>query len=215
MSRYKWEPGTNERVGRYRDTATGRFVSQAVVREELDRTLDRASSEIAGALAEALRNRQISVADWEVRMMQHIKDVHLNAIALERGGWANMTAQDYGRAGGVIARQYKYLHNFAGEIVSGKQKLDGSLVVRAKMYTQAGRTTYHRSRQASVADTEITHVRSTLNPADHCDECVELDGRWFRIGDPRYKLPGQRICRTNCHCDEELGRDIGGEIVVA
>jgi len=26
------------------------------------------------------------------------------------------------------------------------------------------------------------------------------------VGDPAYKLPGQRICTKNCRCSEEYGR---------
>jgi hypothetical protein len=67
----------------------------------------------AKALAEALRGRQVSLADWEVGMRRVVKNTHLNAIALERGGWANMTPADYGRAGQIIREQYGYLKGFA------------------------------------------------------------------------------------------------------
>ena len=96
MSRYRFEPSSGV-SGRYRDTLTGRFVPAATVRRELDRYLD-ASDDAARALARALRNREVSLADWELGMRRLIKNTHLNAVALERGGWANMTPADYGRA---------------------------------------------------------------------------------------------------------------------
>ena len=198
---YRWEPNAGA-SGRYRDER-GRFVASSTVRRELDRYLD--NSDPAKALAEALRGRQVSLADWEVGMRRVVKNTHLNAIALERGGWANMTPADYGRAGQIIREQYGYLKNFAADIASGKQRLDGTLGVRAKLYTQAGRETFYRSKQANLA-AGVDMVRSVRHARDSCSECVSLDGKWFRVGDPTYKLPGQRICTKNCRCSEEYGR---------
>ena len=176
---YRWEP-TAGVSGRYRDER-GRFVASSTVRRELDRYLD--NSDPAKALAEALRGRQVSLADWEVGMRRVVKNTHLNAIALERGGWANMTPADYGRAGQIIREQYGYLKNFAADIASGKQRLDGTLGVRAKLYTQAGRESFYRSKQANLAE-GVDMVRSVRHARDSCVECVSFDGKWFRVGDP-------------------------------
>jgi hypothetical protein len=71
---YRWEPNAGV-SGRYRDTSTGplRSVASSTVRRELDRYLD--NSDPAKALAEALRGRQVSLADWEVAMRRHVKNV--------------------------------------------------------------------------------------------------------------------------------------------
>jgi len=199
---YRWEP-TAGVSGRYRDTSTGRYVQGATVRRELDRYLDTADP--AKALAEALRGRQVSLADWEVAMRRHVKNTHLNAIAMERGGWANMTPADYGRAGQIVREQYGYLKNFAADIASGKQRLDGTLGVRAKLYTQAGRETFYRSKQANLQP-GIDMVRSIKHARDSCRDCEYLNGKWFRVGDPAYSLPGRRQCNKNCRCTEEYGR---------
>lgn len=207
MSRYRFEPSSGV-SGRYRDTLTGRFVSSATVRRELDRYLD-ASDDAARALARALRNREVSLADWELGMRRLIKNTHLNAIALERGGWANMRPQDYGRAGQIIREQYGYLKQFGLDIASGKQRIDGTLDYRAKLYTEAGRNSMYRSMHANMK-AEITHVQSVLHARDNCRGCLDLAGRWFRIGDPAYKLPGNRDCLHNCRCSENfaaLGAD--------
>ena len=198
---YRWEPSAGV-SGRYRDATTGRYASGATVRRELDRYLDTADP--AKALAEALRGRQVSVADWEVAMRRHIKNTHLNSIALERGGWANMTPADYGRAGQIIREQYGYLRGFAGDIASGKQKLDGTLGVRATLYSQAGRESFYRSKQANLAQ-GLDMVGSIRHARDSCRECIDLDGKWFKVGDPAYKLPCQRICNKRCHCSERYG----------
>jgi len=199
---YRWQPNAGA-SGRYQDAATGRFASGATVRRELDRYLDTADP--ARALAEALRGRQVSLADWELGMRRVVKSTHLNAIALERGGWANMRPQDYGRAGQIIREQYSYLRGFAGDITSGKQRLDGTLGRRAQLYTQAGRESFYRSKHANLAP-GIDMVRSIKHARDSCRDCEYLNGKWFRVGDPAYSLPGRRQCTKNCRCSEEYGR---------
>ena len=214
MGKFIWEPDAAP-GGRYRDKSTGRFVKPEVVRGELDSILENSNKDTTQVLAEQLRNRELSVQDWQLEMRAHIKEVHINSIALERGGFQNMTPADYGRAGQIIREQYGYLDKFAKEIQTGEQKLDGTLQARAKLYTEAGRETFYKSKQANITqgDEAATHVASHLNPADHCDECVALDGKIFRIGDKAYKLPGQRICRKNCKCSEVYYRFVDGEYV--
>lgn len=202
MSRYRWESAAGA-AGRYRDTATGRFVSGSVVRGELDRYLS--SSEGASkALAQGLRNRELSLADFELGMRREIKRAHLTAIATERGGWANMTQADYGRAGQTIREQYGFLRGFANEIGDGRQRLDGTLDRRARMYTDAARTTFYKSKHANRG-ASIEWVRSIRNARDSCQGCIDLNGVWYRVGDAAYLLPGQRTCLTSCLCSEELG----------
>jgi len=198
---YRWEP-TAGVSGRYRDER-GRFVASSTVRRELDRYLDTADP--AKALAEALRGRQVSLADWEVGMRRVVKNTHLNAIALERGGWANLTPSDYGRAGQIIREQYGYLRGFANDIASGKQRLDGTLGVRAHLYSQAGRNSYYRSKAENISD-RVTHQRSIRGKRDSCWQCVELDRKVFRIDDSSFPLPGRRVCNHNCGCHVEYLR---------
>ena len=210
---YRWEP-TAGVSGRYRDER-GRFVASSTVRRELDRYLDTADP--AKALAEALRGRQVSLADWEVGMRRVVKNTHLNAIALERGGWANTTPADYGRAGQIIREQYGYLRGFANDIASGKQRLDGTLGVRAKLYTQAARTSLYKSKAANMTG-KVTHQRSIRSARDSCWQCVELHGWVFRIDDSSFPLPGRRVCNHNCRCHLEyltLGAEEEYEVVEA
>lgn len=192
---YRWEPSAGV-SGRYRDDR-GRFVASSTVRRELDRYLDTADP--AKALAEALRGRQVNLADWEVAMRRHVKNTHLNAIAMERGGWANMRPQDYGRAGQIIREQYGYLRGFAGDVASGKQRLDGTLGVRAKLYSQAARNSYYRSKAVNMTG-KVTHQMSVRSARDSCWQCVELDRKVFRIDDSSFPLPGRRVCNHNCQC---------------
>lgn len=209
---YRWEP-TAGASGRYRDMRTGRFVAGATVRRELDSYVDQ-SDNAARGLAGMIRRREVSLADWELAMRREIKRTHLTAIALERGGWSNMRPQDYGRAGQIIRREYGYLGNFANQIADGTQRLDGTLDRRAQLYTQAGRTTYYESKQSNL-QLGVDMVRSIRHARDSCADCVGFDRVWYRVGDPAYRLPGNRICTRNCRCSEEYGRStVEGVLVV-
>lgn len=197
MSRYRWEPDAGV-SGRYRDTRTGRFVPAATVRRELDVYID-ASDDAARALTKALRNRELSLADWELAMRREIKRTHLNAIALERGGWSNLRPADFGRAGQIIREQYGYLRRFAQQIADGTQKLDGTLARRAELYTAAGRNSWYRSKAANMTG-KVTHQMSVRSARDSCWQCRELDRKVFRIDDASFPLPGRRVCNHNCRC---------------
>jgi hypothetical protein len=198
---YRWEPNAGV-SGRYRDER-GRFVASSTVRRELDRYLDTADP--AKALAEALRGRQVSLADAEIAFRRMIKNTHLNAVALERGGWSNLTPRDFGLAGQRIRYNYGKARDMFKQIADGKQRLDGTLTRRFELYGEAGRNTFYRAKQANLRP-DVTHVRSIRHARDSCAECRALDGKVFAIGDPSYKLPGQRICLSRCRCSEEYLR---------
>ena len=192
---YRWEPNAGV-SGRYRDER-GRFVASSTVRRELDRYLDAADP--AKALAEALRGRQVSLADWELGMRRHVKNVTINAISLERGGYANVRPSDWGRVGQIVREQYGYLKGFAADIASGKQKLDGTLARRASLYSQSARNSYYRSKAANATG-KVTHQMSVRSARDSCWQCRELDRKVFRIDDTSFPLPGRRVCNHNCQC---------------
>jgi hypothetical protein len=163
----------------------------------LDRYLDAADP--AKALAEALRGRAVSLADWELGMRRHVKNVTINAISLERGGYANVRPSDWGRAGAIVREQYGYLKGFAADIASGKQKLDGTLARRASLYSQSARNAHYRSKAANMSG-KVTHQMSVRSARDSCWQCRELDRKVFRIDDTSFPLPGRRVCNHNCQC---------------
>ena len=195
---YRWEPSAGV-SGRYRDER-GRFVASSTVRRELDRYLD--TDDPAKALAEALRGRSLSLADAEIAFRRMIKNVHINAAVMARGGYSNMTPRDWGLVGQRVRYNYGKARDMFVQIADGKQRLDGTLTQRMRMYPDAARNTFYRSKRANLRS-DVTHVRSIRHARDSCIECVQLDQKVFAIGDPAYKMPGQRICLTRCRCSEE------------
>lgn len=198
--RFGWYPGQGK-TGRYRDNATGRFVSQMRVRSDIDGYIDNSKTRI-DALANQLRNRQISLAEWQTSMRQEIKAMHLNTSMVAHGGRAQMTQADWGRAGQQLRQQYQYLDRFAADIASGKVSLDGRLNVRAGMYAESARGTYEQETRRVSAQSGLTEERRILHAKESCGDCVEYAGRgWQPIGTlPRI---GDSQCRVNCRCTFE------------
>lgn len=201
---------------RYRDDTTGRYLPARAVRADLDRFVDRAGRESARALTEQLRDGRIALPEWQTAMARAVKNINYAAVAAASGGVENMTAVERGRAGALIREQYKYLRGFAADIASGKQPLDGRAMRRAEMYMQAGRGTYYEQKRAGAAEANpgrVMMVRSRRYEGDSCEDCINLDGRWFPLGDAAYIPVGERQCNKSCRCDEEYGyQDDNGEI---
>jgi hypothetical protein len=194
-SQYGW----NEVAGRYTDLSTGRFVTFADVRDALETVMD-ASGVRMKALTEQLIGEQISLAEWQMGMMEEIKISHTAAAASARGGWAQMSQADWGATGRLIRDQYDFLRNFASEIASGKQRLDGTARVRTQLYAQAPRGTFEEMRRRyERLMNGMEEERRVLGEADHCPGCLDqAEKGWQPIGtlDPI----GAEECVTNCHC---------------
>lgn len=205
-SGYIW----NATAGRYINSSTGQFVSFAAVRDALEVVMEAARGNMH-SLTEQLIGGQISLAEWEAGMMEQIKISHVAASASANGGWAQMSQADWGATGQLIRRQYDFLRNFASEIASGQQPLDGRALVRADMYGQAARSTFEQMRRRyERISNGMEYERRVLGVADHCDDCLDAaELGWQPIG----TLPaiGDSVCKTNCHCSfeyataEELG----------
>lgn len=210
LSRVQWVT-VNARSGpqhRYRDTATGRYISAQSVRRDVARLADTAGRDVARQLTTALKDGRIGLAEWQVGMARAVKNVNYAAVAAASGGVQNMTAVERGRAGAIIRKQYDYLRNFAQEIADGTQPLDGRALHRAEMYMDAAKGSYHEQKRAGFAEDHagaVVMVRSHRHKRDSCRSCIGLHGKWFRMGDPEYLPVGRRECNVNCGCTEEMG----------
>lgn len=195
---------------RYYDLETGQFVSNAAVREGLESVMDASALQM-NALTQQLIDGGISLADWQTGMMQQIKITHTTSAALSQGGWAAMTQSDWGATGQLIRAQYDYLRNFAAEIASGKQPLDGRALVRADLYADAANGTFaemgRRDAIESGFDEEMRELEDTINACDGCIEQAMLD--WQPIG--TLKAIGSQECSTRCRCEFKFRNSETGE----
>lgn len=188
------------RTGRYRD-ASGRFLPAERVRRIIDATL-LSHTKAVTALAEQLRQRALSLQEWERRMRAEVKAIHLYSAMLAKGGRAQLTPADLGRIGAAVKRQYRFLRRLGDELASGKQRLDGSLVNRARLYAQSGRGSFEATRQREMRRRGFDQERNILSASEHCagdGSCLEQTARgWVPVGS---LIPiGGRLCVTNCRC---------------
>lgn len=183
--------------GRYRDTRTGRYISELRIRSGIDRAIARSSREMS-AMSEDLRAGRISLSEWSRLMREEIKSQQIAAATIARGGAAQMSPTDYGRVGGAVANQYRYLNRFEKQIAKGLV-LDGRFKARVDLYSEAARTTYETTKRERVEHSGGEEERNILGDAQHCEECEELTAAgWQPIGS--MPPPGRRQCGNRCKC---------------
>lgn len=163
---WRWEQDTN----RYRDTETGRFLSSLNIRDLAEERV-RITGASTDGLASMLANDQLNVGDWEALMRQTIKDQYIQEYLLGRGGLSQMTAEDWGSIGGMLADQYRYLGPFAREIAAGNLS-EAQIAARSRMYI-------HSSREA-------------------LSRAIGRAQEWPEL--PAYPGDGSTECLTNCRC---------------
>ena len=197
-------------AGGYRDSKTGRIISSASVRAELDAAIDAAMLDTRN-LSLSLQQGQIDLKEWQIAMRRRVKDVNITAAVAQRGGWEQMTQADWGRVGQRIKTQYEFLDNFANDIATGKQSLDGRFLVRSQMYDEAAISTYDRFERNAMKNAGYDEERNVLEPGvEHCPGCLaEADKGWASIGE---LVPiGERTCLTRDRCTIEYRNSETGD----
>jgi HPt (histidine-containing phosphotransfer) domain-containing protein len=185
--------------------AAAEAVEDRQVRAALDEAIDSAQDDVR-ALTQQLVDGDISLARWQQSMAQAVKDAHLNAGALTKGGFDNLSQADFGQIGGRIRDELEYLRGFAQDIENGAQRLDGTALRRSEMYMGKARKTHHKLHRKEMQKIGYNQERNVLGVAEHCEECVALTNR----GDADGWVPngtltpiGDRICLSNCKCTIE------------
>lgn len=198
LSQYQYDPASR----RYRDTSTGRYLSAKDVRAVVDGIIDIESVKMRN-LAQSLIDGKIALSDWQVQSAALIKSLHVAMGLAANGGLEATSASQLGYLGSLVKKQYTFLREFALQIRNGKQPLDGTLVSRSELYTQAARGTYSDVVNRGASDGGMTEGRRILGGADHCDSCLEEAARgWVPIAD---MLPiGDGRCLSNCRCSQEF-----------
>lgn len=157
----------------------------------------------ADALTARMVTGAITLQDWQAGMREQIKTLYLQQYMLGRGGLDAMTQADYGRVGGMLTEQYRYLDNFAREIAQGKLS-PAQIAMRARMYLDSSTQAYERGKAAArglrlpaypgdggtrcrtkckcrwdIRNTEAGYVCYwRLGHAEHCEDCVRNAAMW-------------------------------------
>lgn len=188
----------DEKTGRYR-ASSGRFLPASTVRNYLDRTL-QSHRRTVDTLTAQLRDRSITLGEWERGMREQIKHIHVYSGMMAKGGVMQLSQSDYGVIGRRLQDQYALLRARADAVATGTQALDGSFTARARMYAQAGRGTYHLVERREMERRGFSGERNVLGPTDHCAGCVaETERGLVPIG--TLTPIGERDCLSNCACE--------------
>lgn len=188
----------NNTYGKW-ETPTGQFISNDAVIAEM-RVHQEVTVQAIQDYTNQLYSGAINVSQWQVAVASELKDSHLAQAMFAVGGKGNMTQANYGRVGGTLADEYRYLSNFASDIVAGRVS-EAQAVARVAQYGQATQQSYHREFVEATPDGMVIYWN--LNPADHCGDCVSLaSGSPYSPGDlPTVPGAGATECRGNCKCE--------------
>lgn len=158
---------------RVRDLKTAQKLLE-VRREAFNKNVDK--------LAGQLSNGKITVLEWRTAMRQEVKDLHVTALVISRGGeWNTITQAEWGRVGHYLRDQYGYLNKFGDHIQQsadaaalgvGNFASERYIAARSHMYGGAAKASFWRG---------VTYGLLSQVPGD-----------------------GKTICRTNCGCHLEF-----------
>ena len=193
----------------YRDTVTGQAISRANVGEQVD-VMISVSGDVTLPLSEMVDSGGISAQSWKDAMRQEIKDNYIDQYLVGIGGRDQMTQEDWGSVGGMIADQYRYLDGFYDQVASGELS-QGQIYARSRMYLNSSREAYERAQGRAALTRGFTQHGWFNSPvADTCDDCKTLQAQgWIPIdqafvspstGEEALPGSGATICLTNCSC---------------
>lgn len=161
-----WDNNTN----RWRYADTGRFVSQEVIRAELNAHIEGVINTTQN-LTRQLYAGNISISQWETAVAHELKSAHLAQSMFANGGAANMGAAEYGRVGGALRDEYKYLHQFALDVQAGKVS-EAQALNRIVQYGNDSGQSYWNEWQRQVDRPEWSNLpRLTRVPQDGSTKC--------------------------------------------
>ena len=135
---------------------------------------DKVMGESDTLMEQLLVTGDVDIQEWVGEMRTLIKDTYRALYELAVGGRDNMTQSDYGRLGGILQEQYRYLDGFAQDLADGKLTL-GQAQYRARMYIESATQAFERAKAAS-----------------------------FGITLPQYPGDGSTPCLSNCRCEWEI-----------
>lgn len=199
MANYLW----NQAAGRYQDAATGKFVPADAVQAAVEAMVTNSAATLR-TLTQALLSGTSSLEDWRAAFAGEIKALNVAAGVAAGGGFKNMTPADYGRIGAEVRKQYGFLNNFAQQVASGKQPLNGSMLARSDLYAKAARGFFVDVDRLERVTRGATEERRVLNARESCPDCEAFAAEgWVPIGTlPR---PGEgSVCLTRCLCTMEF-----------
>ena len=125
-----------------------------------------------GNLAASLADGEISLAEWEDAMREHVKTALGAAYVFGRGGLDQMTDADWEALSGLVIAAYMYLDQFAMDIEASLLS-EAAIAARSEMYIGAGVGAYERAQAASM------DLFMPVYPGDDCEGRTNCRCAWI------------------------------------
>jgi len=189
-------------LARYRNAATGRFLSQADALKLTERSIAAASRELESQVL-SLAKGVVTLAEWQRQLAALLKQIHLGQFILGRGGIRNTTPSDFLVVARILKDEYRYLAGFGQDLAAGRLSV-AQARARARLYLAKSRLSFWSGQRQALAQGPMpSEMRRILAPVDHCPECVVYArAGWVPIN----ALPMPTVdcsCRSNCRCTVE------------
>jgi hypothetical protein len=208
---FKWDA----KQGRYRQN--GRFFAANKAMAAVDAFLTAQGKDVGGELFQALREGRLSLKDAQLVGERAIARAHLTAAMAAKGGKAQMSQSDYGRAGGIVGGELNHWRDRFKSLENGAP-LDGRVASAFRAYFAAAANTYWRVEDLEMEKRGFDQEENVLDDgAHHCEakgvvpSCPQVtrNGRY-----PVGKMPrrGERACRWGCRCRKRRINSVTGEV---
>jgi hypothetical protein len=214
---YVWD-ATNRR---YIHLRSRRYVPFQDIRAQAVEPLIQRSKAMQRTLSQGLQSGDTKLSEWQLTMLENIKQTELAASLAANGGEQNTSEADKKKIAAAILLLLLFFQTFTEEIEVGRQALNGSLLARSDLYANSARSIFEETRRFGMAAYfGAVQERRRFGIAEHCHSdgerqgCVELyDKGWQPINSlPRL---GDTPCRTNCKCRFEYRyKDNNGDWVL-
>ena len=195
----------SDKLGKYRNIVTGKFVSFKQVLSLLDANAAPQIKTLEN-LSIAVSEHKLSVSAWYMAMQQQLGRLTVQNAALAAGGFDKLKATDFARLDKSLRDDFKRLNNFGRDLDAGKLS-QAQIINRIQMYAGTARKQYYASQpRPKTKKGEVVLERRVLGAAEHCSWCTYLAGLgWQPYG--ILPLPGASNpdckddqCLSHCQC---------------
>lgn len=214
---YVWDAANR----RYIHLRSRRYVPFQEIRAEAIEPLISRSKALQRSISQQLQTGDTRLSEWQITMMNSIKHAELAAFLAANGGEQNANQADHKKIAAEILLLLLLFQNFAKEIETSRQALNGTLLARSDLYAVAARTLFEEARRFGMATYfGAAQERRRFGVAEHCHSDAERQGcvELYDLGwQPINTLPrlGDTPCRKNCKCHWQYRyQDNNGDWVV-
>lgn len=169
-----------------------------VVRQETERTENKLIK-----LTERFTNGNITFKDWQDKSKEIVKNSHVNAVRLARGGSQKTYAIHYLDVGNDLRKIHYPALKDMGEKIEKGELTKAQIVARSKTFGTATKTTFEKNRLTNYKGVMLGR-RRLGSCGNSCFDCISFASQgWLPLS--RITPPGVNCaCRFNCCCSVEI-----------